>query len=63
MTSTFAPDFGQIDFLLVQTSANSISSVCLFSIQNLLFNDLHNCLENEKVNILQYIYMNKYILV
>ena len=62
MASAFAPDLSQIALRLAQTPANSVPSERSFSTLNLLLNDLRNSLGNEKVNMLQYIYMNERVL-
>ena len=62
MASAFASDLSQIALRLTQTPANSVPSERSFSTLNLLLNDLRNSLGNEKVNMLQYIYMNERVL-
>ncbi len=62
IAATFASDLSNIALLLAQTSANSVPSEQSFSTLNFLLNDLQNKLSNEKVNILQYIYINERVL-
>lgn len=58
----FAPELGNIALRLAQTPANSVPSERAFSTLNLLLNELRNKLSNEKVDMLQYIYMNERVL-
>lgn len=58
----FTPELGNIAFRLAQTPANSVPSERAFSTLNLLLNELRNKLSNEKVDMIQYIYMNERVL-
>jgi Protein of unknown function (DUF 659)/hAT family C-terminal dimerisation region len=60
--SRHVPELGAIARRLVRTPATSVPSERAFSILNLMLNKLRNRLSNAKLDMLQYIYINKRIL-
>jgi hypothetical protein len=57
-----APAIAPIARRLALTPSNSVPSERAFSILNLLQNKLRNCLTNQRVDKLQFIYLNERVL-
>jgi hypothetical protein len=62
VAKAIAPAIAPIAIKLASTPCNSVPSERSFSILKLLLNKLRNRLKPDKVNMLQYIYINKRVL-